>query len=173
MGFATAALIGLGALQAGTSIVSGHIQSNEAKYNAKLLEATSGVFDVQSDLVEKEKQLELYRSNRLIGQVMGATRTMTAGKGLTLSGSPMAIMLDTYTQMEIDKRITQSNLEMQKYNIAVEKSRTLSQAAAYRRAGKTALFGGYANAFTQALSLGANYAMYTGTFNPAKGAGKL
>jgi hypothetical protein len=165
MGFATAALIGLGAMQVGTSIASGYAQSREAKYNAALLEQSAGVFDIQSGLVEKQKQLEAYQANRLIGQVMGTTRARTAGAGITMSGSPMAIMLDTYKQMEIDKRIGQSNLDLQKYNIAIEKSRTLSQAQAYRRQGRTALFAGYTNVFTSALQTGVNYGLYTGSFD--------
>ena len=166
MGFATAALICLGAMQVGTSIASGYAQSREAKYNAALLEQTLPLYDVQTGLVEKQKQLELYQANRQIGQVMGTTRAMTAGKGLTLSGSPMAIMLDIYTQMEIDKRIGQSNLELQKYGIQVEKGRVSSQAAAYRRQAKTAIFSGYTNAFTAALQTGVSYGIYKGAFTP-------
>ena len=168
MGFASAALLTLGAMQVGTSIASGYAQRKEAKYNAALLEQSAGVFDVQTVLVEREKQLEVYQANRQIGQVMGTTRARTAGAGITMSGSPMAIMLDTYKQMEIDKRIEQSNLDLQKYNIAVEKSRTLSQAQAYRRQGKAALFRGYTNAFTSALQTGVNYGLYSGAVKPTK-----
>jgi len=166
MGFATAALIGLGAIQAGTSIASGYAKSGEAKYNAALLEQTGPFYDYQAGLIEKQKQLDLYQANRQIGQVMGKMRAMTAGRGITLSGSPMAIMLDTYMQIEIDKRIGQSNLEMQKYNIQVEKSRAMSQAAAYRRQASTAIFGGYTNAFASALQTGVNYGLYSGSFTP-------
>jgi len=162
MGFATTALVALGVMQVGTSIASGYAQKKEADYNARLLEQSAGMYDFQSSLIEKNKQLEAYQINRQIGQVMGSSRAMTAGKGITLSGSPMAIMLDTYTQMEIDKRIGQSNYEIQKYNVAVEKSRTLSQAEAYRRQGRNAVFAGYTNAFTQALQTGVNFGMMSG-----------
>ncbi len=168
MGFATAALIGLGAMQAGTSLASGYVKSKEAEYNAKLLEQSAGAFDIQSSLVEKNKQLEAYQYNRKIGQVIGTSTARTAKAGITLSGSPMAIMLDTYTQMEIDKRIGQSNYDLQKYNIGIEKSRTLSQAETYRRQGRTALFSGYTNAFTSALQTGVNYGLYTGAFRAGK-----
>lgn len=106
---------------------------------------------------------------------MGKTTANIAKSGITMSGSPMAVMLDTYTQMEIDKRVNQSNLDMQKYNVGIEKARTLSQAEAYRRQGKTAVFAGYTNAFTSALSAGVNYGIYTGAFNQKapQRAGKL
>jgi hypothetical protein len=172
MGFATAALVGLGAVQVGSSIASGYQQKKEAEYNASLIEQTGPVYDTQIALVEKEKELMTYQANRRIGQVMGATTAMTAGKGLEMSGSPIAIMHDTYTQMEMDKRINQQNLDMQKYNIGLEKSRAMSQAQAYKRAGKTALFQGYTNAFTSALQTGVNYGIMTG-LGGAKTAGKL
>lgn len=179
MGFATAVMVGLGAMQVGASIASGYAKKNEANYNASLIDQTAPLYDAnqalvdtQKGLVEKNKQLELYQTNRQIGQVMGTTRARTAGKGITLSGSPMAIMLDTYKQMEIDKRINQSNYDMQKYNldiekynIAIEKNRALSQAAAYRRQASTSVFTGYTNAFTSALQTGVNYGLYTGGFD--------
>uniref|UniRef100_A0A6M3KEB4 Internal virion protein n=1 Tax=viral metagenome TaxID=1070528 RepID=A0A6M3KEB4_9ZZZZ len=175
MGFATAALLTLAAVQGYTSIASGKAQKKEADYNASLLEQSAGQFDVQSALIEKQKGLDLYQANRQIGQVMGTTKANIAKSGITMSGSPMAVMLDTYTQMEIDKRVNQSNLDMQKYNVGIEKSRTLSQAEAYRRQGKSAVFAGYTNAFTSALSVGVNYGIYTGAFNQKapQRAGKL
>jgi hypothetical protein len=151
MGFASAALLGLGALQVGTSISSGNAQNKEAKYNAALAEQ-------QAANIENQKGLTAYQYNRQIGQVAGTTTARIAKSGLTMSGSPMAIMLDTYTQMEMDKRIQISNLETQK-------QQSLSQAQAYKRQGKTAQFAGYTNAFTSALSTGVNYGIYTGTFN--------
>ena len=165
MGFATAALLTLGALQVGTSIASGYAQKKEAKYNAALLEQSAGLFDIQSDLIEKNKQLEAYQYNRIIGQVMGATTARVAKAGITMSGSPMAIMLDTYTQMEIDKRIGQANYDLEKYNIAIGKSRTLSAAQAYRRQGRTAVVAGYTNAFIAALQTGVSYGMMSGSFD--------
>jgi hypothetical protein len=151
MGFATAALVGLGALQVGTSIASGYAQNKEAKYNASLAEQ-------QAANVENEKGLTAYQYNRQIGQVAGTTTARIAKSGLTMSGSPMAVMLDTYTQMEMDKRIQINNLETQK-------QQSLSQAQAYKRQGKTALFGGYTNAFTSALQTGVQYGTMSGSFD--------
>lgn len=175
MGFATAALLTLAAVQVGTSIASGKAQKKEADYNASLLEQSAGQFDIQSAFIDKQKGLELYQINRQISQVIGKTTANIAKSGITMSGSPMAVMLDTYTQMEIDKRVSQSNYDLEKYNVGIEKSRTLSQAGAYRRQGKTAVFAGYTNAFTSALTAGVNYGIYSGAFNqnPAQRAGKL
>ncbi len=155
MGFANAALVGLGALQVGTSIASGYAQNNEAKYNASLAEQ-------QAANIENQKGLTAYQYNRQIGQVAGTTIARIAKSGLTMSGSPMAVMLDTYTQMEMDKRIQMSNLETQK-------QQSLSQAQAYRRQGKNAIFSGYTNAFTSALSTGVNYGIMSGSFNTRVG----
>ena len=157
MGLMTSALVGLGALQVGSSVVSGIAQNKEAKYNASLMEQ-------QAANIENQKGLTAYQANRQIGQVMGTSRVRTAGAGLEMSGSPMAIMLDTYTQMEMDKRISLNNLETQK-------QQSLSQASAYKRQGKTALYKGYTGAFTSALSTGLNYGLMSGSF--AQRAGKL
>lgn len=173
MALATAAIVGLGMMQIGTSIASGYAQNKEAKYNAGLLEQSASQYDVQTALIEKNKQLDAYQANRQIGQVIGASRARTAKAGLTLSGSPMAVMLDTYTQMEIDKRIGQSSYDLQKYNTQIEKSRILSAAEAYRRSGKSAVIAGYTNAFTQALQTGVNYGIYSGGFGSPTKAGKL
>lgn len=151
MGFATAALVGLGALQVGSSVMSGVSQNKEAKYNASLMEQ-------QAVNIENQKGLTNYQSNRQIGQVMATSRVRTAGAGLEMSGSPMAVMMDTYTQMEMDKRINLNNLE-------TEKQQAYSQAEAYRRKGKTALYQGYTNAFTSALSTGVNYGLMSGSFD--------
>lgn len=64
MGFATAAFLALAAVQVGTSIASGKAQKKEADYNASLLEQSAGQFDVQSALIEKQKGLDLYQTNR-------------------------------------------------------------------------------------------------------------
>ncbi len=99
---------------------------------------------------------------------MGKTTANIAKSGITMSGSPMVVMLDTYTQMEIDKRVTQANLDLEKYNVSVGKSRTLSEADAYRRAGKAAVTQGYLNAFTSALSIGATSGSFTSNTSKPK-----
>jgi len=152
VGFTTAALLGLGALQAGTSLVSGYAQSKEAKYNASL-------YEQRAENIENQKGLTAYQANRQIEQVAGTTTARVAKSGITMSGSPMAILLDTYTQMEMDKRIQLSNLENQK-------QQSLSKAQAYRRQSKNAVFAGYTGAFTQALQTGVNYGLYSGAFTP-------
>lgn len=153
-----------GAVSAYSSAKAGQEAKKEAEYNASWIDKTMPVYDAQMALVEKNKQLVSYQAGRAISQAMGTSTAMTAGKGLGMSGSPMAIMLDTQTQMEISKRINESNSDMEKYNIGVEKSRAQSQAEAYRRGGSSALFQGYANAFTTALQTGAKYGENTGAF---------
>ncbi|MFA5340457.1 MAG: hypothetical protein WC332_01650 [Clostridia bacterium] len=149
MGWAGTALQLVGGIvQVGSSISAGKTAKKEAEYNASLAEQ-------EAANIENQKRLTAYQTNRQINQAIGTTTAMTAGKGIGLSGSPMAIMLDTQTQMEIDKRIQVNNLETQK-------QQSLSQAEALRRKGKTAAISGYTNAFTSALNLGSNYAQRTG-----------
>jgi hypothetical protein len=69
-----------------------------------------------------------------------------------LSGSPLAVMLDTQAQMEIDSSIN-------RYNYDVQQSYTLSEASAYKRQARTAMVGGYTGAFTQLLQTGVYYGM--------------
>jgi hypothetical protein len=148
MGAATTALVGLGVLQASMQIASGITRSSEieaeAKYNAAIYEQKAG-------MVEAQKNLEAYQYERAIKKARGTAVARTAKAGLLLSGSPLAVMIDTETQMLLDKSIGQ-------YNLEVQKRYALSGAAEYRRKGKissrTALMTGYTNAFTTLLQTG-------------------
>ncbi len=149
MGAVTTALIGLGVLSAGMQIASGITKSKEieteAEYNAAIYEQKAG-------MVEAQKGLEAYQYDRARGKARGKAIAVTAKAGLLLSGSPMAVMIDTETQMLLDKAVGQ-------YNLEVEKRYALSGAAEYRRTGKiaskTALWAGYTNAFTSLLQTAA------------------
>jgi len=145
MGLMTTAMVGLGVSQAATSIASGYAASTEAKYNAKIKEQ-------QASMIQAGADMAAYQADRAMGKVAGTTRARVAKSGLTMSGSPMAVLLDTQTQMELDKSIEQYNYQMQK-NFAT------SQAEAYKREGKRALFGGYAGAFQQMMMTGLNVGM--------------
>lgn len=148
MGFATAAMVGLGFLQAGTSLMGGITRSREieaqAEYNAK-------VYEQQAKMIDEQKKLEAYQYDRRIRRARGTNVARVAKAGLMLSGSPLAVMIDTETQMLLDKAIGQ-------YNLEVEKRYTLSAAEESRRRGdvasRTAFWGGYTNAFTSMLTTG-------------------
>lgn len=113
MGMMTAAIIGLGAAQVGAGIGSGISQKNEANYNAS-------IFQNQAGMIDEQKKLQAMQEDRAIRKAMGTTVAATASKGIKLEGSPVAIMIDTMTQMEYDKAIGQYNLDMQKYGVMAE-----------------------------------------------------
>jgi len=137
----TMALGALGVAQAGMSIAGGYAASTEAKYNARVKEQ-------QAQMITAQQGLEAYQWDRQMGNVAGTTRARTAKAGLTMSGSPMAVLLDTQTQMELDKAIGQYNLEAQKRF-------ALSEADMYKTKAKTAKQMGYMQGFTQLLQTGA------------------
>lgn len=165
MGTVTTALVGLGVLSAGVSIYAGRQKGKEietqAEYNAL-------VYEEQAEMIEAQKGLEAYQYTRAIRKMSGTAIARTAKAGLLFSGSPVAAMIDTETQMLLDKMIGQ-------YNLDVQKRYVLSGAAEYRRQGKisskAAIFAGYSDAFTSLLQVGA-YAS-TRMPKPATRAGKL
>jgi ribosomal protein L13E len=168
MGTVTTALVGLGVLQAGAQIYSGIAASREAKtqgeYNAQ-------IYEQQAGMIEAQQGLEGYQYDRAIRKTRGTTIARTAKAGLLFSGSPVAVMVDTETQLLLDKAIGQ-------YNLEVKKRYTQSGAAEYRRRGaieaRTALLAGYTNAFTSLLQTAslASSRLPTKT-EPAKRAGGL
>ena len=148
MGLATAAIIGLGVTQAGMQIASGISASKQAKYEG---EYNASIYEQQAGMIEEQKKLEAYQYNRGIARVKGTTVARTAKSGLLMGGSPLSIMIDTETQMLLDKSVGEYNLEVQKRYVQ-------SGARYYRYAGKeasnAALWGGYTNAFSTLLSTG-------------------
>jgi hypothetical protein len=87
----------------------------------------------------------------------GTVSARTAKAGLDLSGSPMAVMIDNLTQMELDKSIGN-------YNLEVQKRYALSTADAYKRQGKAAMTSAMSNAFSTVLKGGFDYGMKSGMF---------
>ena len=151
MGF-SAALLALSAVQSISQVQQGYAQKAEADANATLIEGKAGLIDIQ-------KGIENDQYNRAKGQAASDAAAHTAGAGLMLTGSKMAIMLDTQKQLSLDQAVGQFNFDQ-------EKRFTLAQADATRRGGAAAVRAGYSNAFSTVLKGASNYAMY-------KGAGKL
>lgn len=139
------------AFQAGTSILGGMTQArsiqSQAGYNAS-------VYEQQAEMVKAQKKITNYQFNRLAGKTMGDIVAKTAGKGLQLSGSPMAVLADVETQIGIDRAIAN-------YNLDIERNYALSGAAYYRQQGETnaglARMGGFTNAFSTMLSAGSGF----------------
>jgi hypothetical protein len=120
----------------GAGVGSGMAEKKEAMYNA-------GILNQQAGMIEEQKKLQAMQDDRAIRSMMGKTVAATAGKGIELQGSPMAIMIDTRTQMEFDKAITQYNYDMQKFGV-------MAQAEAVKRKGNLAMMYGVTSGVTSA-----------------------
>lgn len=140
--------MGLGMAQASATMAQGRAQSTEALYNAKVKEQQAGV-------ITEAQRIEASQYDRQMGRVAGTTRANVGRAGFTMSGSPMAVLLDTQTQMEMDKAIGQYNLETQKQF-------AYSEAANYRDRARTSRDIAYKSAFSQVLMTGTDYAMKAG-----------
>lgn len=135
-----------------TSLMSGFSQSNEAKYNAGLYQQQAGVIDTQ-------KAIEAGQYERAKRQLAGTTIARTAKSGLMFSGSPAAVMVDSLTQLEMDKQVGQ-------YNLEVQKRYALAGAETYNRRASTLKTQGYMNAFSTLLKGGFDYSMRSGWLTP-------
>ena len=144
---------GLGAFQAFTQIQGAKQQAKSTKqageYNALL-------YEQQASMIESQKKIEEYQYNRKAVKLRGAATASAAGRGLLMSGSPLASMIDNETQLEFDKNIGQ-------YNLNVQASQAKAAAAMTRyQSGQEASYmkkSGYMNAFSTILNTGANMAM--------------
>jgi hypothetical protein len=139
------------------NIEQGKISKAQANYNAAMLEGKAKWIDLQ-------KETEAAQYDRFRGRFIGKSVAAVAGAGLMMSGSPMAVLLDSVTQINIDKAVGQANLEQQKRF-------TLASADMERVNGKNAMRQAYTNAFSTALNSGSNYALYkSGALDLSQGA---
>ena len=140
-----AAMLALSAVQAISQVGQGYAQKAEAEANAALIEGKAGLIDIQKGIEKEQYQ-------RMKGKAASEAAAHTAGSGVMMSGSKLAIMLDTQKQMELDQAIGQFNFDQ-------EKRFTMAEADAVRRGGEAAVRAGYSNAFSTMLKAGASYAM--------------
>lgn len=177
MGAMTPAIMALGAFKGATQIIGGIQQNKEARMNASAIQSeaayNAGIYRQQAGMVEQQKQLKMQQDARKIRFIEGQHTAVTAAKGIEMSGSAMAVLIDTMTQMEMDKAINAYNYDVQKYTLesqAVSTERrgyTLSQQ--YLRSGKDAMMGGVIGG----ISTLAGYSIYAGMRTPAGGGSSL
>ena len=142
---AVAAVLGLGAMAAYSQIQQGKASAASAKrqgeYNAQ-------VYEQQAEMIAQKQKLEAHQWNRKISQIHAATTARTAQKGFGMSGSPLAVMVDNETQLQLDKSIGN-------YNLEIQRRYALSEAANQRYMGgeqaRLAKMTGYSNAFSTML----------------------
>ena len=147
------AMIAGGALTATTQIAAGRAQ---AKSYQRQGEFNAQVYEQQAGMIQEQKKLEEYQYNRRAAKLRGSIISRTAGAGVLLSGSPLALLIDSETQLQYDKAIGQYNLDVQ--------SRFAQSAAANARyAGqeqaRLAKFTGYSKALSTILNTGTNIGM--------------
>jgi len=150
--------LAIGAMGAYSAIAQGNAANAEAKYNAKVLTQ-------QADNIDIAKSLESYQADRAIRKTQGTLISSVAKNGLELSGSPLAVLVDTMTQMEMDKSIGQYNLEAQKSYLQMEAKQTLVK-------GKNAMTAGYVGGFTKALTAASEASLKYGVRTPKTGTPK-
>ena len=127
-------------------MIGGFAEGNQADANAEAVLSESkynaAILDQQAGMIEEQKNLRIGQDKRAIRFIQGQTVAMTAHKGIEMSGSPLAILIDTSTQMQMDLAINAYNYDMEKYGVLSQKEATLRKgqtvAAQYRRSGDTA-----------------------------------
>ena len=150
---AMAAVVGLGAISAISSIQSGKAEAKSLKRQG---EYNASVYEQQAEMVAQQAKMQEYQDNRNAAKIRGAAVARTGKSGFNMGGSPLAVMVDNETQMELDKQIGQYNYGVQRANLLTTASFTRYE---YNQKAKLAKFTGYSNAFktimgTAAASMG-------------------
>src|SRR3989304_7268566 len=101
MAVGTAAAIVGGAIIAGGAY-SAYSQAKGGQQQAKGIERQAAfnaeVYEQQASMIQEKKKLQDYQYLRASAQMRGKAVASAAGKGLLLSGSPMAMLIDSETQ---------------------------------------------------------------------------
>lgn len=163
LGTTAGILLAGGTASAAMSIGAGNAQAKNIKKQA---EYNAQIYDQQAEMIRQKKKLSEYQFNRQAAAMRGAVVARTAGKGLLMGGSPLAILIDNESQMQLDQAVSN-------YNMDVESAYANSAASYTRQTGvqqsRAARFSGYSNAFSTLLNTGTGIA----TMNMYKKAGKL
>lgn len=131
----------------------------QAQYlQAQGYEEQADLLNAEIDALDQNKKLEGVRYARQRKQVEGTVLARTAKSGFKLSGSPLTVLMNDLTQLQLDESIGRFNIEMDKYNVRAEQRQLYSTGEVYRsqargsiESGKAARFAGYANAFTSLM----------------------
>jgi hypothetical protein len=99
------------------------------------------ITESQIGLIDTKAGIERVQYERLKAQTMSSGYARMAKSGIGPSGSPMAVMLDTITQINMDQAVGQ-------YNFKAEKVYKQEEANAQRRAGAQAKANAYMGALT-------------------------
>ena len=153
MGLTSTLLLAGGAMSATSQVMGANQQAKsierQANYNAE-------IYEQQAGMITEKKKIQDYQFLRDANRARGSIVAATAGKGLRMGGSPLAILIDNETQMQYDKAIADYNLDVERNYAKSGAINTRQQGAIDARNTRTA---GYTNAFSTILNTGTNYAM--------------
>ncbi len=144
---ASAATKGLGAVAALTQGASavGSVVAGSQKNTADLQEAKAQ--NLQAQAAENDAQLNAAQQARTTQQTAASQTVAYLANGVSVQGSPMAIIGDTLNQgqIEINATLKHGNLLKQLYNMKAQQ---------YQQAGRSALLGGAGQAATGLTNAG-------------------
>jgi hypothetical protein len=142
-----------GAMSAFSQAKAGNTQAksltSQGEYNAQ-------VYEQQAGMILEQKKLQDYQFNRNAAKTRGAGVARTAGSGFLFGGSPMAMLIDSETQMQLDKAVGDYNLDVQR-NFALSGANYQRGTAAEQ--AKLARSTGNTNAFSTILNTGTTLGM--------------
>lgn len=161
----TTALLALGLTAAG-QITEGYQQAQAAEYNA-------AVARQKAQAARKAGKLEADRIRKQRERLTGRQKALYAKAGVTFSGSPMEVMIDSATNYEMDALITEYNYEVEARQSESQAQISNWRAKTYRsnswkRAGATLLQGASSSS---GLFNKASVADPTGSYNVGYGKG--
>lgn len=116
--------------------------SRQSEYNAQ-------VYEQQAAAIKAKQKIQNYQLDRQRARTMSTYVAKTAGKGLTMSGSPLAVMADAESQMLFDQAINNYNLNMERHFALTAASATRQEGAF---ASSAAMTQGKMGAFSTLLS---------------------
>ena len=156
-----ALLIGGGAFAASSSIMGANQQAKameqQANYNAE-------IYGQQAEMVKQKKKIADQQFLRNAANARSTIISRTAGKGLNLGGSPLAILIDNESQMQFDKAIQDYNFDVETNYAKSGQTNTIEQGRVNSRATR---YAGYTNAFSTMLNTGAQIGMLN-MYKPGK-----
>jgi hypothetical protein len=114
----------------------------QGEYNAQ-------VYEQQAEMIQQQKRLRDYQVNREMARIRGATMARIGKSGFGVSGSPMAIMVENETQMQLDKAIEMWNYDVQRSFAKSGAKESRFSAAEQARLARSQ---GYSNAFRTMLT---------------------
>lgn len=133
------------------------IAKNQGEVNAM-------IFEQQARMVAEQKKISDYQNRRKIAKMRGAVTAAAAGKGILLSGSPAAIMVDNESNLRFDAAIEQYNLDVRKnyYLSRKNESTYMGQSGAYlaKKRAKAKAWSSILNTGTNIAFLGSGKGFY-------------